>query len=1537
MRLVSDYYKDKIRSGETRNFLIKIDLTLADDTTLTLTEHDIIADSFKILTASSGDSTFDIGSAIIGKCEFSLINFDDRYLQYDFFNATAVVWVKLEGDSEYHRIGFYTVDEPNYVGSIIQIEMLDNMWLFDVPLADVNLSFPATILTAVTTICTHCGVTLADTSFNGYNFTISELPDKEMNCREFLQYVAMIGCNFCIMNSQGQLKIRWYNTPSIEEDSLDGGSFLTNTTPYSDGDTADGGNFTNYSSGDDYDGGSFVGEDIPYFTRLFTRNLVTDEITITGVKFIIDETEYSIGTEGYVLILENPLVNVSNVNAILNLIWGVLGNFKMRGFSVTALPDIAPEVGDYVAISYKGNMIYSYLTSFTFTPSSCSAALGCEAPTRNLQRRYSKSVQTAVEIAKTKTNEIISVYDNAVQMMNAIAVNAMGAYEAYEEAPTGGRIYYLSNRPITFDDQGIKFVVGSTVFKITGDGFFVAQSAGARPSSTTFVNGYNTQTGQLVINVLDTIGINADWIKSGTIATNLITALDSTTTVGGKTIDAIAQEKADAAELAAENAAAQALAAQVAIYDADIADLQNQIDGNVTTWYYSGTPTLNNLPASEWTTTTDKDNHIGDIYYDSVTGYAYRFMKDGNNYVWIKISDSDIEAALAEAQDAWDLADNKRRIFVTTPVPPYDVGDLWVQGDGGDIKRCAVAKTDTQTYAAEDWVLASKYTDDTALVTWINNTYSADKIDIKAQIDQRAETFYQPNDPSIEWGSTINFNSQCRTESIEWDWIDIYYRKSNGTYEYVRRGGKFEGPINIPSTEFWIYWHTDNSQHNYYGWKVDSVVQYAGTSYTTPTGSANALPSYGTMDLPIEQLESTHPYTDGINIVYHSYLVNHEGDLWYRTTDNTTWYYNGYTWEQQDIPTAVFDKIDGKAQIFTTQPTPPYNVGDLWCEGASGDILTCITAKSSDQSYSASDWSKRNKYTDDTTVNTLDNNLNQSGLMYRLTNGTKSEGIYLENGHIYINISRAEIGTMSADRIYGGALMLGGLNDTRGQLIAMGVPEVETSYSLYSGQTGSWYSEPLIDGMLWINVTSTSAPTGTSCGRARLNNGEWIDLYSGSNFIGYYTSITLEYNASYNYSAQIVTAGALARIDNGGIIAEQINAKGGYIGDLTLADGELYVRGEYNLNNQNVSVTKSAKNIKLKAFKPYKMYIKESSFKLVLDYTISVSVSRTIQLQTQRYDYSSGVWTTIDTQTLNNAAGSYTVEVNRTFYNDETDSYRIRIAINKVTSTSNFNLSTHLYINNVTKVSVSSDGIWGNFYGMLNGSADLDNANIGDINLEGTTVSGNDSNSDAYFTLNDQLLTMYDTDGNYAFFDHNGIDCEDGANSEATITINHDYIYVSSSNTRYARCSYSGLNLHVDSNNYCIFNRNAITAVYEGSSYYVDWQQGSDARIKEEIEPLNIELSKNLINATETKKFRYKSGGGKHYGMIAQEARKLLDDLGEAEAELEYGPKVHNDDIPNYRAIRYDEYIPHLINYVKDLRAELNRVKAELNELKEGK
>lgn len=145
----------------------------------------------------------------------------------------------------------------------------------------------------------------------------------------------------------------------------------------------------------------------------------------------------------------------------------------------------------------------------------------------------------------------------------------------------------------------------------------------------------------------------------------------------------------------------------------NLEEIQKQIDGSITTYYYSGVPTLSNLPASEWPL-EEYINHIGDLYYDKDTGYAYRFVFDGetNEYEWLELSDSSVSEALAIANAAKDTADSKRRIFVSEPKPPYDVGDLWVQGTAGDIVVCQLSRA-TGNYDAGDWITASKYTDDT--------------------------------------------------------------------------------------------------------------------------------------------------------------------------------------------------------------------------------------------------------------------------------------------------------------------------------------------------------------------------------------------------------------------------------------------------------------------------------------------------------------------------------------------------------------------------------------------------------------------------------------------------------------------------------------------------------------------------------------------------------------------------------------------------------------------------------------------------------
>lgn len=127
----------------------------------------------------------------------------------------------------------------------------------------------------------------------------------------------------------------------------------------------------------------------------------------------------------------------------------------------------------------------------------------------------------------------------------------------------------------------------------------------------------------------------------------------------------------------------------------------------------------------------------------------------------------------------------------------------------------------------------------------------------------------------------------------------------------------------------------------------------------------------------------------------------HENDLWYDTTNNVVKMWNGSSWDDftGDVPESVWNEINGKAQIFTDTPTVPYNKGDLWFVGSSGDILTCVTARKESEQYNSSDWTKQNKYTDDTVANGVKQDLlNLSNVLGY--NGTKITGTYIYSPHI---------------------------------------------------------------------------------------------------------------------------------------------------------------------------------------------------------------------------------------------------------------------------------------------------------------------------------------------------------------------------------------------------------------------------------------------------------------------------------------------------------------------------------------------------------
>ena len=144
-------------------------------------------------------------------------------------------------------------------------------------------------------------------------------------------------------------------------------------------------------------------------------------------------------------------------------------------------------------------------------------------------------------------------------------------------------------------------------------------------------------------------------------------------------------------------------------------DMQDQIDSKAEQHFYAYDPTLDNEPAKSWTTDEEKEKHVDDLFYNTETGKAYRFMKgDDGSYKWELVQDKDVTNALDAASKAQDTADGKRRVFTADaskdkhPDPPYDEGDLWYTG--AEVLVCGKPKAKGEAYDAGDWGKKDNYT-----------------------------------------------------------------------------------------------------------------------------------------------------------------------------------------------------------------------------------------------------------------------------------------------------------------------------------------------------------------------------------------------------------------------------------------------------------------------------------------------------------------------------------------------------------------------------------------------------------------------------------------------------------------------------------------------------------------------------------------------------------------------------------------------------------------------------------------------------------
>ena len=128
-------------------------------------------------------------------------------------------------------------------------------------------------------------------------------------------------------------------------------------------------------------------------------------------------------------------------------------------------------------------------------------------------------------------------------------------------------------------------------------------------------------------------------------------------------------------------------------------DLQNQIDNKIETYYGTSNPW------NSWPSGTEPQ-HVGDLWYNTSTKILQRYVGPSSN-TWARIEDAAAIAAADAASNAQDTADGKRRVFLSTPYPPYDAGDQWIQyGGKGDMRICVRGKQ-SGYYSSSDWVLSS--------------------------------------------------------------------------------------------------------------------------------------------------------------------------------------------------------------------------------------------------------------------------------------------------------------------------------------------------------------------------------------------------------------------------------------------------------------------------------------------------------------------------------------------------------------------------------------------------------------------------------------------------------------------------------------------------------------------------------------------------------------------------------------------------------------------------------------------------------------
>ena len=834
---VSDEFKQLMT--ERQDFKCNAEVTLANGTVLPLGEDDFSIDNNSLVDAA-GANTIPLGVALSRNVQLEIMNDDDHLSNYDFFGAKIRLYLTFELSETTEKIeyGTFTVTQPETYGSVVTIVGYDDMYKADKAYSTA-LTFPATAKSVLIDSCDTCGILIGDSNFLHNDFQIPTMPSSEYTHRQIIGFIAMIACGNARIDRTGRLQIMTYDF--------------------------------------DYDN-----ENIHKLVDYNNLTSDTNDVQVTGVRTTqkvtttddgnTSDTEKTVqvGKDGYVLSVENPLVT-GHEETLISWIYEKFENVTFRAFTMDYISYPIAEFMDKIKVTdWRENSFYSVLTDvnfvfFGYTTLKNSA----ESPLRN-QSNYTSSNQKAIIQGKQLVEQERNNRQNALDKMQEALKNSNGMYATQEILLDGSTIYYLHDKPTLVESKNVIKLTSEVIgFSIDG--------------GKTYPYGF-TITGEMVARLLYTEGINADYINTGALTVkdksgNIIFYADMETgtvkisgdnvTIGGKSApDAISDAVKES-----KNYADGKVSDFAETVTKSVADLQNQIDGQIETFYYDYEPTLKNIPASDWTTEDDKKKHEGDLFYWKSKGYAYRFFKDGDTWKWQLVQDTDVTKALQTASFAQSTANSKCRVFLTQPTPPYDTGDMWNQGQNGDILTCVVARGEGASYVETDWQKLNKYTDDEtankaleearksrAMIINLDNDYQAITTDYKGEYTSfpechtTAQVLYGHTDISNDCtynvqksgGVVGSWNNSTHTYTVtalttDVGWVDITANYLN-TYSVTKRFdiAKLKGGIPGETGAKGDKGETGASGRSITG--SETTYQASSSGTTAPTGTWSKTP-----------------------------------------------------------------------------------------------------------------------------------------------------------------------------------------------------------------------------------------------------------------------------------------------------------------------------------------------------------------------------------------------------------------------------------------------------------------------------------------------------------------------------------------------------------------------------------------------------------------------------------------------------------------------------------------------------------------------